>query len=381
MTQKSTQTMTATSPRLQFIDVLRGITVGFMIMVNNNGQNELAYRAMNHSPWNGFTPTDLVFPTFLFVMGVSVVLSFRGRRAQSTPKRTLLLHVLRRFVILVLLGLIVNGFPYFHLETLRIYGVLQRIAVCYLLASLLELATGRIAPRILLFVAALVGYWALMRWVPVPGYGLPGRDIPLLDPDRNLVAYLDRHIFPGRLFEGTRDPEGLLSDLPSFASTLMGMMAGWYLKRTRATWRTFAVFLLSGLISLAAGLLWSQSFPLNKKLWTSSYVLYAGGWSLVLFATCYLLCELWQLRGRWTLPWIVFGTNAIAAYVFSELLSSAVATFHIHSRLSIQQYVYSHFFRLIGSPAFGSLVYSVVFAALCWGVVWQLYRRGIFIRL
>lgn len=369
------------APRLQFLDVLRGLTVGFMIMVNNNGQNELAYRFMNHSPWNGFTPTDLVFPTFLFVMGVSIVLSLSGRRARSTPKKTLLLHMLRRFVILVLLGLAVNGFPYFHLGTLRIYGVLQRIAVCYLLASLLELATSRLAPRVLLFVGALAGYWALMRLVPVPSYGLPGRDIPLLDPDRNLVAWLDRHIFPGRLFEGTRDPEGLLSDLPSFASTLMGMIAGWYLKRSRVGLRTFSVFFFSGLLSLGTGLLWAQSFPLNKKLWTSSYVLYAGGWSLILFAICYLVCEIWQMRGRWTYPWLVFGTNAITAYVFSELLSSAVADFHIGSQLSIQQAVYSRFFLHIGSPAFGSLVYSAVFAGICWALVWQLYRRGIFIRL
>jgi predicted acyltransferase len=374
------QTTSTRAPRLQSLDVMRGITVAFMIMVNNNGQNDLAYRAMNHSPWNGFTPTDLVFPAFLFVMGVSVVLSLGGRRARA-PKGTALLHVLRRFVILVLLGLIVNGFPYFHLETLRIYGVLQRIAVCYLLASLLELATSHIAPRVLLFVAALVGYWALMRWVPVPGYGLPGRDIPLLDPDRNLVAYIDRHIFPGRLFEGTRDPEGLLSDIPSFASTLMGMMTGWFLKRARPAWSTFGVLLVSGLLSIIAGLLWAQSFPLNKKLWTSSYVLYAGGWSLILFAACYLLCEIWQWRGSWTHPWLAFGTNAITAYFLSELLSSAVADFHVNARQSIQQFIYSDFFYRIGSPAFGSLLYSIAFAGICWVVVWLLYRRGIFIKL
>ena len=233
----------------------------------------------------------------------------------------------------------------------------------------------------LLFAAALVGYWALMRFVSVPGYGVPGVNIPLLDPNRNLVAYLDRHIFPGRLFEGTRDPEGLLSDLPSFASTLMGMMAGWYLKRGRSAWRTFGVLLISGILSLIAGLLWAQSFPLNKKLWTSSYVLYAGGWSLVLFALCFLVCEIWKQRGRWTYMWLVFGTNAITAYVLSELLSSAVADFHVNSRQSIQQFVYSGFFYHIGSPAFGSLLYSAVFASICWGAVWLLYRRQIFIKL
>ncbi|GGG85849.1 acyltransferase family protein [Edaphobacter dinghuensis] len=369
------------SSRLLSIDVMRGITIGFMILVNNNGQNNLAYRAMNHSPWNGFTPTDLVFPTFLFIMGVSIVLSFGARKAQSTPKSELLLHILRRFVLLVLLGLVVNGFPYFHLHTLRIYGVLQRIAVCYLLASLLQLLTERIAPRVALFVLALAGYWVLLRWVPVPGHGMPGRDFPLLDPDINLVAYVDRHIFPHRLFEGTRDPEGLLSDIPSFASTLLGMIAGWWLKSVRPSFDKVKWLAIGGVLLLAAGLLWSQSLPINKKLWTSSYVLYAGGWSVLILTACYFALEIKQWRGQWTYPWVVFGTNAITAYVLSELLSSAVAVFHVNSNQSLQQFVYSGFFYHIGTPAFGSLVYSILFAAICWIPAWLLYRKRIFIKL
>lgn len=367
--------------RLLSIDVMRGITVAFMIMVNNNGQNDLAYRAMNHSPWNGFTPTDLVFPTFLFIMGISIVLSFGTPKALSTPKRTQIFHILRRFVFLVLLGLVVNGFPYFHLETLRIYGVLQRIAACYLLAALLQLLTGRVAPRIALLIVALAGYWVLLRWIPVPGHGVPGKNFPLLDPDINLTAYIDRHIFPHRLFEGTRDPEGLLSDLPAFGSTLMGMIAGWYLKRMQSAWSKLWGLTISGVLLLVAGLLWAQSFPLNKKLWTSSYVLYAGGWSVLILAACYFALEIKQWKGRWTYPWLVFGTNAITAYVFSELLSSAVAVFHVNPQQSFQQFVYSGFFYHLASPAFGSLIYSVVFAAVCWIPAWLLYRQRIFVKL
>jgi len=369
------------SSRLLSIDVMRGITVGFMILVNNNGQNELAYRAMNHSLWNGFTPTDLVFPTFLFIMGISIVLSFGASKARSTPKSEQLLHILRRFALLVLLGLVVNGFPYFHLDTLRIYGVLQRIAVCYLLASLLQLVTNRIAPRIVLLVLALAGYWVMLRWIPVPGHGMPVRDFPLLDKDLNLVAYVDRHIFPHRLYEGTRDPEGLLSDLPSFASTLLGMIAGWWLTTTRPLSAKFKGLAISGVLMLAAGLLWSQSFPINKKLWTSSYVFYAGGWSVLILAACYFALEIKQWKGRWTYPWLVFGTNAITAYVLSELLSSAVSDFHVNAAQSFQQFVYSGFFYHIGTPAFGSLVYSILFAAVCWIPAWLLYRRRIFIKL
>jgi predicted acyltransferase len=367
--------------RLLSVDVMRGITIGFMILVNNNGQNSLAYPAMNHSPWNGFTPTDLVFPTFLFIMGISVVLSFSAGKARSAQKSKLLLRIFRRFVLLFLLGLVVNGFPYFHLGTLRIYGVLQRIAVCYLLASLLQLWTDRLAPRIAVLAVALAAYWVLLRWVPVPGHGFPGINFPILDPDINLVAYIDRHIFPHRLFEGTRDPEGLLSDLPSFASTLLGMIAGWYLKSSQPAWSKLKGLMIGGALLLAAGLLWAKSFPLNKKLWTSSYVLYAGGWSMLVLAACYFALEIKQWKGRWTYPWLVFGTNAITAYVFSELLSSAVAVFQVNPQQSFQEFVYSRFFYHIGSPAFGSLLYSVAFALVCWVPAWPLYRRRIFIKL
>jgi predicted acyltransferase len=372
---------TRPTTRLLSIDVLRGLTVAFMILVNNNGNNDLAYRALNHSPWNGFTPTDLVFPTFLFIMGVSMVLSFSAHRAKATSTVVMLTSIVRRFALLVLFGLVVNGFPYFHLGTLRIYGVLQRIAVCYLLAALLQLLTDRIAPRVALFVAAVIGYWILLRFVPVPGYGVPGRDLPLLDHDINLTAWLDRQIFPHRLFEGTRDPEGLLSDLPAFATTLLGLLAGAWIKRARPSGEKLIGLLGAGIALAVTGLRWSESFPLNKKLWTSSYVLYAGGLSVLLLAASYYIVEIRQLRGRWTYPLLVFGTNAITAYVVSELLSSAVAVFKVNKTQSFQEYVYSNYFLHLGTPAFGSLVYSILFVAVCFIPAWLLYRRHILIKL
>jgi len=367
--------------RLASIDVMRGITVAFMIMVNNNGQNELAYRWMNHSPWNGFTPTDLVFPTFLFVMGVSLVLSSGANRARKTPRAVLLRHILRRTLLLFVLGLVVNGFPYFHLDTLRIYGVLQRFAVCYLLASLLQMLTVKVSRYVALFLLCVIAYWILLRWIPIPGFGLPVKDFPLLDPDINLTAFIDRHIFTTRLFEHTRDPEGLLSDIPSFASTLLGMIAGRWITASRTASTKLKGMLAGGFILLIAGLIWSQSFPINKKLWTSSYVLYAGGWSVLILALFYFVIEMKQWRGRWMGPWLAFGTNAIVAYVFSELLSSAVAVFHANPKQSIQEFLYQGFFQGIGTPALGSLIYSTLFAAVCWIPVWLLYRRNIVIKL
>ncbi|AEU38098.1 acyltransferase family protein [Granulicella mallensis] len=372
---------TRPSSRLLSIDVLRGLTVAFMILVNNNGNNDLAYRALNHSLWNGFTPTDLVFPTFLFIMGISMVLSFSAHRAKATSNTVMLTSIGRRFALLIFFGLVVNGFPYFHLDTLRIYGVLQRIAVCYLLAALLQLVTDRIAPRVVLFFAAVIGYWVLLRFVPVPGHGIPGRDFPLLDHDINLVAWLDRHIFPHRLFEKTRDPEGLLSDIPAFASTILGLLAGAWIKQARPAGQKLMGLFGAGIALAVAGLLWSQSFPINKKLWTSSYVLYAGGLSILLLAVAYYVIEIRQLRGRWTYPLLVFGTNAITVYVISELLSSAVAVFKVNQTQSFQVYVYSHYFIHLGTPAIGSLIYSLLFVAVCYVPAWLLYRKRIFIKL
>jgi predicted acyltransferase len=372
---------TRPNTRLLSIDVLRGLTVAFMILVNNNGNNDLAYRALNHSLWNGFTPTDLVFPTFLFIMGISMVLSFSAHRAKATSNIVMLTSIGRRFALLIFFGLVVNGFPYFHLDTLRLYGVLQRIAVCYLLAALLQLVTDRIAPRVVLFFAAVIGYWVLLRFVPVPGHGVPGRDFPLLDHDINLVAWLDRHIFPHRLFEKTRDPEGLLSDIPAFASTILGLLAGAWIKQVRPAGQKLMGLFGAGVVLAVAGLLWSESFPINKKLWTSSYVLYAGGLSILLLAVAYYLIEVRQLRGRWTYPLLVFGTNAITAYVISELLSSAVAVFKVNQTQSFQVYVYSHYFIHLGTPAIGSLIYSLLFVAVCYVPAWLLYRKRIFIKL
>ncbi|RRA49123.1 acyltransferase family protein [Acidipila sp. EB88] len=385
----STITVPATTgQRLLSIDVLRGVTVGFMILVNNNGNNDLAYRALNHSPWNGFTPTDLVFPTFLFIMGISLVLSSGARIERSGGRdRTgiTVSHTLRRFALLVFFGLVVNGFPYFHLSTLRVYGVLQRIAVCYLLASLLLVLTRRASAFVVVTVALLVGYWVLLRWMPVPGHGLPVRDFPLLDRDINLCAWIDRHVFPHRLFEGTRDPEGLLSDLPSLASTLLGVLTGLWLRVARSQQAKALGMAAVSIVLLLAGQAWNLSFPINKKLWTSSYALYAGGWSLLLLAITYYLVEVRgvgksnERSSLW--PALALGTNAITAYVLSELLSSAVSVFHVNAQQSFQQWIYGRVFEPIVNPAFGSMAYSIVFVLVCWVPVWVLYRRKIFLKL
>lgn len=375
---------TPISQRLISIDVLRGITIAFMILVNNNGDFQNAYWPLKHSVWNGWTPTDLVFPTFLFLMGASVVFSTESRLGRGDSKRSLVLHIIRRFVILFLLGLLVNGFPRFNFATLRIYGVLQRIAICYLVAALLYLWGCRVRSQVALVIAALVGYWILMRWVPVPGYGLPVRDIPFLDPNANLVAYLDRHIFPGRLYEGVRDPEGLLSNLPAIGTTLLGMLTGMWLRSARSKNRKAIGMFVFGLIGLALGELWNPWFPINKKLWTSSYVLFAAGCALVLLALCYWAVEIKGWKRGWTYFWLVFGTNAITAYVFAELLSAGIGAIPVHAsgmRFDLEGYIYFKVFQPMHHLAFESLAYSICFVLVCFLPVLVLYRKKIFIKI
>jgi predicted acyltransferase len=374
---------TTTNARMISLDVLRGITIAFMILVNNNGGH--AYWPFEHSAWNGWTPTDLVFPTFLFLVGVTIVFSMESRFARQASAATAVAKILRRFVLLFLLGLFVNGFPSFPWAHLRIYGVLQRIAICYLMASLLYLGIRGSGRRVYtiaaILIGCLVGYWILMRWVPVPGYGVPGRDIPLLDPDRNLVAWLDRHVFPGRLYERVRDPEGLLSDLPALGTTLFGMLTALWLRTGRSLQQKCVGLLGSGVVCILLGELWNPWFPINKKLWTSSYVLFSAGCSLLGWAVVMYVTEIRGWRRGWTGFWLVFGMNAITAYVLSEVLGALVGVIHTGPRQSLQIWCYNHIHAVIHPPGMASLVYSVLFVLVCWVPMLVLYRRKIFLKV
>ncbi len=372
------------SSRLLSVDLLRGLTIGFMILVNDPGNSRVGYPALEHADWNGFTPTDLVFPTFLFLVGVSMVLSYARREAAGGSRGTFLRHALQRALLLFAIGVVLNGFPVFPWHTLRIYGVLQRIALCFGVGSILLACTqdGRSRIQTLLAVlgGCLVGYWLLLRFVPVPGHGLPLHDVPLLDKDNNLVAWLDRKLLPGRLYEGTRDPEGLLSNLPAVGTLILGMLAGIWLRGTASSRRKAAGLLAAGLSALLLGGWWNLAFPINKKMWTSSYVLWAGGWSLLLLALFYWLCEVRNWRGRGWMPLLVFGRNAITSYVFAELFAG-VCGFATFRRQPLGQYAYSHWFARVGSPAMGSLLYSLAFVAVCWVPMLVLYRRRVFLKL
>ncbi len=364
------------------LDVLRGVTIAFMIMVNNNGGH--AWWPFEHSDWNGFTPTDMVFPTFLFLVGVTIIFSTESRLQRGDPTGPIVGHIFRRFAILLRLGLLLALFPLFHWSHLRVWGVLQRIALCYLVCSLLYVGTRRVASKAALYgslvVVLLLGYWILMRFVPVPGFGVPGRDIPFLDKDANMVAWLDRTMHIGRLYEGTRDPEGLLSTFPAMGTTLLGMLAALWLRTQRTIEQRCAGLLGAGTVLLVLGLLWNPWFPINKKLWTSSFVLFMAGVSAVSWAFFMWLIEIKGWRKGWTF-WLVFGMNAIASYVLSDLLVAPLWAIDVRPHVNLGAWIYARTFAHIQPPGLGSLAYSIVFTLACWIIMLVFYKKKIFIKV
>jgi predicted acyltransferase len=376
--------------RMVSIDALRGLTIAFMILVNNNGDEAHAYWPLKHAEWNGFTPTDLVFPTFLFLVGVATVFSTAARLAQGATKMSLFLHTLRRSIIIFLFGQLVNNFPFFHLATWRVYGVLPRIAICYFLVATFYIFFPGWKSKLAAAIAALVGYWVIMRFIPVPGFGVPTHDIPLLDPDRNIVAWLDRQIFSApHMYEHTRDPEGLISTIPSLATALFGLLTGIWLRTSRTLAEKARGIAIAGLSGVILGGIWNTWFPINKKLWTSSYALWAAGLSSLLLALFIWIVDVRNSRSAtprnkpasWLTPLLVFGSNSIAAYVLSELLASALGTFTLRPGVSIVTGPYIALLHAIGNPALVSLLYSLCFVLVCWIPTYVLYRKRIFLKI
>ena len=363
------------SGRLLSLDAYRGLTIAGMILVNNPGNWSHVYAPLRHAEWHGWTPTDLVFPFFLFIVGVAIPLSFGKRLERGDSRGGLLRHIVRRSAILFGLGLFLAAFPRFELGSLRIMGVLQRIGLVYLVAAPAFLFLGR-RSRALLSVVLLLGYWALLTLVPVPGFGAGD-----LSPEGNLGAYLDRMILGDRLWQGTWDPEGLLSTLPAVVTTLLGIFTGEWLRGSRNPTEKVVGLLAAGVVGIVAGLAWDLVFPINKNIWTSSYVLFTAGMGLLLLGSFFWTMEVKGLK-TWAHPFVVYGMNAIAVYVASGLLARLMGIIRVgQDEVSLKGWIYGNLFEPWAGPLNGSLFFALSYVGFWLGMMWILHRKRIFIKI
>lgn len=368
--------------RLVSLDVFRGLTMAAMVVVNDPGDWDHAYWPLLHAEWNGWTPTDLIFPFFLFMVGVSMTLSksTMGSRWKSV----------RRGLTIMALGALLAGFPRFPLATWRIPGVLVRIGVCYLAAvGIFRLTAPKPAPddwrhaRRLLWstVALTVAYWVAMVWMPFPGHN-PGD----LTPEGNLGAFIDRAVIGQQHLWQRRpwDPEGLLSTVPAIASTLMGVMAGFWLRAPVGDGPRTLGLIAAGVAAMAAGSIWDLAFPINKNLWTSSYAWFMGGAAALGLGLCYWIVDVRRWRW-WTKPFVVLGVNAIALFMLSGLLAKLLLLIKVTGAagkpVSLYSTIYRQVFAPMASPCNASLLFALAFLAALYVVLWVMYRRQIFLKV
>ena len=365
------------APRLTSLDVFRGLTLAGMIVVNNPGDGKYVYPPLRHAEWHGWTPTDLIFPSFLFIVGVAIPLALGKRRARGDAESSIVAKVVRRSLIIFTLGLLLNWFPFdTPLGTLRIPGVLQRIALCYLAAALLYLKLGWRSLSVVV-VGLLLGYWALMTLVPGPvafDLSRPG----------NLAARVDRALLPGHTYKPDYDPEGLLSTLPAIATTLLGVLAGVWLGRDQPIAERVCGLFAAGTVLLAAGASWDAVFPINKALWTSSFVLYCGGMSLLLLGLCSWLIEV-EAWSRWSTPFLVFGANPIAAYVLSGLGARTLGLIKVTgpsgALVPLKALIYQQGFASWADPFAASLLFALAYMGFWLVVMAVLYKLNLFVRV
>jgi predicted acyltransferase len=359
--------------RMTSLDVVRGITIAGMILVNNPGSWGAIYPPLEHAPWHGLTPTDLVFPFFLFIVGVSIALALGRRAEKGGSMRDLYVKIVRRSLIIFGLGLVLGGFPYYDLATMRIPGVLQRIAVCYLVTSLVFLKTTWKA-QAAIAAALLVLYWAAMTLIPVPGFGAGD-----LSMEGNLAAHVDRVLLAGHTWKPLYDPEGILSTIPSIATALCGVLVGHLLRSKQTPVEKTAALFVAATAAMVAGWIWGGWFPVNKALWTSSYVLLTAGMAAQLLAFCYWVIDIKGHRA-WAKPFLIFGTNALIVYFLAELFS-AISSLVPVGDTDLKSYIYERLLASWASPLNASLMYAIGTVLVWLGVVTVLYRKKIFIKV
>lgn len=394
--------------RLLALDVFRGMTIAGMLLVNDPGTWSAIYPPLEHAAWHGWTPTDLIFPFFLFIVGITTHLSIEARRARGDDDGMLMRQIVRRGLIIFLAGLLLNGFPFFtwaavpgnpdpsfvdrvvdRLYNWRIMGVLQRIGIAYMLAALLSFRTT-LKQQVAIIAALLFGYWFAMTLLPVPPDGFLGVDV-LDKPAATLAAYFDRALldwgrYGNHLWINSRtwDPEGPFSTIPAIGTAMLGILCGRWIGSSRPLSERLAGMFAAGSIAMMAGLMWHWSFPINKSLWTSSYVLFTAGMAAVTLATCMWIIDEHRVTG-WTKPFVIYGMNPIIAFVGSGITARLIySVFKVESggqQISLQAWIYRTFYASWLAPRNASLLFAVTFVLVWLAILWVLYRRRIFLKV
>ena len=404
----TTSTVAPVTPkreRLLSLDVFRGLTIAGMLLVNDPGTWSAIFPPLEHAAWNGWTPTDLIFPFFLFIVGITTHLSLSARRARGDDDSAIVKQILRRGIIIYLLGFAMAMFPFYQwgtidaipnatawdriiyrIEHVRILGVLPRIAIVYICAALLTLKTT-LKQQIIIIAGLLFGYWFAMTLIPVPGENAIG-GVLLHTRDRNLAAYLDRlilgtnHTWAGSV---TFDPEGPMSTIPAIGTAMLGVIAGrWIALREKPLLERISALFAAGSLGMVLGLMWNWSFPINKNLWTSSYVIFTAGMACVALATIMWIVDYCNVKW-WTKPFVVFGVNPIVAFVGSGVMARLIYTlWHVNYQghsIAIQDAIYRILFLPWLPPRVASLAFAIAFVLLWYGILTVLYRRNIVLKV
>ena len=396
--------------RLQSLDVFRGLTIAGMLLVNNPGTWSAIYPPLEHATWNGWTPTDLIFPFFLFIAGVTTHLSLTARRARGDDEGAIRRQIIRRGLLIFLLGFLVNGFPFFtwgdvagvadptfiqrvvdRLYHWRIMGVLQRIGLAYMIGGLLS--QGKSVKRQVATIAVLLyGYWFAMTLLPVPDSGAMGL-LVLGDAPRTMAAWWDRLLLDWSRFglgnhlwvsSKTWDPEGIFSTIPAIATAMLGNLAGQWLSVRRTLNERLNGMFAVGAIGMMAGLMWNWSFPINKSLWTSSYVVFAAGMATLSIATIMWVVDVQHIRG-WTKPFVVYGMNPMVAFVGSGVMARCIySIFTVNyngNKISLEAAIYRSLFASWLEPVNASLAFAITFVTFWFLILYVLYRKRIFFKV
>jgi predicted acyltransferase len=396
--------------RLVSLDVFRGLTIAGMLLVNNPGTWDSIYPPLEHATWNGWTPTDLIFPFFLFIAGVTTHLSLTARRARGDDEGAIRRQIIRRGLLIFLLGFLVNGFPFFtwgdipgiaHPTFLqrvidrpfhwRIMGVLQRIGLAYMVAALLSQGKS-VKRQVVTIVVLLYGYWFAMTLLPVPGSSPMGQ-LVLGDPSRTMAAWWDRLLLDWSRFglgnhtwvnSVTWDPEGIFSTIPAIGTAMLGNLLGQWIATKRPLAERLNGMFAAGALGMMAGLMWNWSFPINKSLWTSSYVVFTAGMAAVAIATIMWIVDVHQMK-RWTKPAVIYGMNPMVAFVGSGVMARLIySIFKVNydgKPIALETAIYRSAFASWLDPVNASLAFACTFVLFWFGILYILYRKKIFFKV